>query len=66
MRSAIDHAKHKLSLNKDKRTELSGSEEEFQQAKAKEEEKQKRKEDYERLGLGNKVKFGQGGMQMGG
>jgi hypothetical protein len=60
--SALDKARHKLSSS----SKLDSSEAEFERRKEIEVKKEERKAEYERLGLGNKVKFGQGGMQMGG
>lgn len=40
---------------------LANDESDFERAKAKELEKQRRKEEYERLGLGDRTKFGQPG-----
>ena len=44
---------------------LADDEEDFEQMKAKALEKQRRKEDYERLDLANKTKFGVGGASFG-
>jgi hypothetical protein len=66
MRSALDKAKRKMSIGSKDKDVLAGSEEEYERQKQKEAEKQKRKEEYARLGLSDKVKFGQGGMQMSG
>lgn len=66
LRSAFSSAKARLSPSSKGQGVLAGSEEEYQKLKAKEEEKQKRNEEYERLRLGDKVKFGQGGMNMNG
>lgn len=63
--SAIDKVKDKLSGSKDKDV-LPSSEAEFDRLREKEREKERRKQEYERLGLADKTKFGQGGMQMGG
>jgi hypothetical protein len=60
--SALDKARHKLSSS----SKLDSSEAEFERRKEIEVKKEERKAEYERLGLGNRVKFGQGGMQMGG
>ncbi|KAF2498302.1 hypothetical protein BU16DRAFT_289471 [Lophium mytilinum] len=64
--SALDKARRKLSSSSSsKGHELPSSEAEFERLKEKEKEKERRKSEYERLGLNDKVKFGQGGMQMG-
>lgn len=73
MRSAFDKAKRKLFIGSRERDKgvHAGSEEEHEKLKKEEDdddeaETQTRKEEYERLGLGDKIKFGQpGGMQMG-
>ncbi|KAK4635181.1 hypothetical protein CLAFUW4_01427 [Fulvia fulva] len=53
----IDKARGKLSGSE----KLPNDESDFERAKAKELEKQRRKEEYERLGLGERTKFGQPG-----
>ena len=63
--SVIDKVKDKLSGSKDKDV-LPSSSAEFDRLREKEREKERRNQEYERLGLADKTKFGQGGMQMGG
>ena len=63
--SAIDKVKDKLSGSKDKDV-LPSSEVKFDHLREKEREKERRKQEYERLGLADKTKFGQGGMRIGG
>ncbi|OCL10643.1 hypothetical protein AOQ84DRAFT_211171 [Glonium stellatum] len=62
--SAIDKMKDKLSGSNNKDT-LPSSEAEFARLREKERGKERRKQEYERLGLAGKTKFGQGGIQMG-
>lgn len=50
----MDKAKSKING----RERLSDDADDFEKSKAKEVEKQKKKEEYERLGLGDKTKFG--------
>lgn len=68
--AAFGKAKAKIGELKERRAskgmdKLPETEEEFQKMKAKEEERQKQKEEYERLGLGDKTKFGAGGASFG-
>ena len=51
----VDKARAKMSGGSEK---LPNDEGDFERAKAKELEKQRRKEEYERLGLGDRTKFG--------
>lgn len=60
-RSAMEKAKSKLGRKPSDAESIASSEGEFERQKAKAIEKQKRKEEYERLGLGQKTKFGMGG-----
>ncbi|KAK4957305.1 hypothetical protein LTR10_005267 [Elasticomyces elasticus] len=57
----VGKAKAKLSRHPGGAEALADDEEDFQRQKAKEVEKQKRKEEYERLGLGDRTKYGMGG-----
>jgi len=57
----MDKAKQKLGRKPSGADALPDSEEDFERQKAKAVEKQKRKEEYERLGLGDKTKFGMPG-----
>ncbi|KAK3073934.1 hypothetical protein LTR53_004062 [Teratosphaeriaceae sp. CCFEE 6253] len=57
----VDKAKAKLGRRPSGAEALAGDEEDFERQKAKEVEKQKRKEEYERLGLGDRTKYGMGG-----
>ncbi|KAF2099279.1 hypothetical protein NA57DRAFT_55252 [Rhizodiscina lignyota] len=45
------------------RDKLPSDEAEFERMRAKEQEKERRREEYERLGLGDKTKFGAGGCE---
>ena len=56
--SAMDKAKSKLSRRPSGPEALPNDEQDFQRQKAKALEKQRRKEEYERLGLDDRMKFG--------
>lgn len=58
---AIGKAKAKMSRSPSGAEELPDDEGDFERQKAKEVEKQKRKDDYERLGLGDRTKYGVSG-----
>lgn len=62
----LDKAKAKLSRKPSGVDNLPDDEEDFERQKAKETEKQKRREEYERLGLGDRTKYGMGGNPWGG
>lgn len=55
---ALDMAKSKLNRRPSNAETLPGNERDFERSKAKEVKKEKRKEEYERLGLGEKTKMG--------
>lgn len=57
-RSSIEKLMDKAKAKMSKSQRLPDDEKEFEKAKAKEIEKQRRKEEYERLGLAEKTKFG--------
>lgn len=57
----MDKAKAKLSRTPSGAEELTDDQEDFERQKAKEVEKQKRKEEYERLSLGDRTKYGVSG-----
>src|ERR1700761_6087605 len=57
----MDKARSKLGRGPIGAEMLPNDEEDFEQQKAKEIEKQRRKEEYERLGLGERTKFGSPG-----
>ena len=58
---AMDKAKSKLGRRPSGSEALPNDERDFERQKAREVEKQRRKEDYERLGLDDRVKFGMKG-----
>ena len=58
---AMDKAKSKLGRRPSGSQALPNDEQDFERQKAREVEKQRRKEDYERLGLDDRVKFGMKG-----
>ena len=58
---AMDKAKSKLGRRPSGSEALPNDEQDFERQKAREVEKQRRKEDYERLGLDDRVKFGMKG-----
>lgn len=57
----MDKAKSKLSRRPSGAETLPDDEQDFERQKAKEVEKQRRKEEYERLGLEDRTKFGMPG-----
>jgi hypothetical protein len=57
----MDKARSKLGRRPSGAESLAADEAEFERQKAKEIEKQRRKEEYERLGLGDRTKFGMPG-----
>ena len=59
---AMDKAKSKLGRRPSGAEALADDEADFERRKAKEVEKQRRKEEYERLGLGERTKFGMPGV----
>lgn len=61
MERAMDKARSKLGRRPSGAESLASDDAEFERQKAKEVEKQRRKADYERLGLGDKTKFGMPG-----
>jgi len=61
----FDKARTKLRHGSKDMEELAGDEEEFERQRQKEIEQQKRKEEYEKLALNQKTKFGSGGMSFG-
>jgi len=58
---AMDKARSKLGRRPSGAESLAADEAEFERQKAKEIEKQRRKAEYERLGLGDRTKFGMPG-----
>lgn len=58
---AMEKAKSKLGRRPSDAESLASNEEEYERQKAKAIERQRRKEEYERLGLGDKTKFGMPG-----
>jgi hypothetical protein len=66
MSAAIDKVTSKLKGKGKDRETLLEDQENLEKIKKREQKKQQRKEDYERLDLKNKTKFGMGGMQTGG
>ncbi|KAK5131761.1 hypothetical protein LTR08_000592 [Meristemomyces frigidus] len=61
MGGVIDKAKAKLSRHPSGAEALPEDEEDFERQKAKDVEKQKRNQDYKRLGLADKTKYGTAG-----
>ena len=59
--SLMDKARSKLGRQPSDSVSIASSEDDFQKQKAKAIEKQRRKEEYERLGLGDRTKYGMGG-----
>nr|POF26094.1 hypothetical protein CFP56_22242 [Quercus suber] len=59
--AALAKARAKLSRHPSGAESLAGGEEEYERLKAKAIEKQKRRDEYERLGLGDRTKFGMQG-----